>query len=149
MAETKVSSKLGGDKITTDATGRFRIGDIVLSRFQLAQEKLIMAVDEHDQRKLASAILSVIGLMQPLLPVMNLDGIKEQKEYKDGIQKEIDSLLRDFQDLYNKEADDNTISTVVIKIQYLIGESTKQFDKVGIDYSKNITGDTGGYNLDD
>jgi hypothetical protein len=148
MPERHIDPNLTNPKLRTDPTGVWKVTDIMLNRYQLAEGKLLDAIDEHDQRKLASSIVSVIALIQTILPFVNLDNSTEEKKYKEGLEKKIKELWDSFDDLYSKSGDDDTISRSIQDQQYLIGESIKQMHKIGILVERNITGDTGGYNLD-
>lgn len=148
MAEKKIDSALGGKSIHTDQSGIWRITDVMISRYQLAQEKLIIAVDDNDQRKLFSSYLSVVGLIQTILPFVNIDDNKEQKKYKEELEEQIEDLKLDLPYLMNRNATNEDVLHQVLGQQKLIGESIKQMNKLGILVERNVTGDTGGYNLD-
>lgn len=148
MGEKRLDSNLGGNKIHTDQTGIWRITDVMISRYQLAQEKLISAVDENNQRMLLSSYLAVVGLMQTVLPFILINDSKIEREYKKDIEDLIEELGEDVSFLLVKSASDEIIVHQILGQQKLIGESIKQMSKLGILVERNIVGDTGGYNLD-
>jgi hypothetical protein len=148
MVERHIDGNISSTKLRTDQTGVWKLTDIMLNRYQLAEGSLISAIDEHDQRKLASSIVSVIGLQQTIIPFVNMDNTKEEIAYKKKLEDKMDNLWKNFEDLYVKQADEDTVVSSIKDMQFLIGESIKQMHKLGILVERNITGDTGGYNLD-